>query len=326
MIKWLLFLLGLPLLLWGVETAEGPFSAEVIVSAKELWVQDRAVVTLNVSYPEGYNVNADQLRMNLLRNPSPSSSSFTLDAERVDVQPTHTQIQYTLSPQKLGPHKLSFYEINFKGKEGNVTRLTSPIFSIVVKNPQVSEGYQGDPASLLTFSNQLPVEIDDHNRESLFNSEENLNNEKILNEKTLPIFEGIAFALFGVAIFLIKNYQAPLSERDIQKRILTAQQKALAALESASAKSTIPNEYFVLLSNTVRHFIEDRTQIRAPNYTTEEFLSKMQYSQQFSESARNSLSTFLDRSDKVKFAKYTPSAKERDEALQSARDFILSKV
>lgn len=311
-------------MLSAVEVSEGPFSAKISLSSDELYVQDKLILTLDLTFPKGFVVDPNQLRMSLLKNPTPHASPFGLDAEEADIKSDHMQIRYTLDPHTAGNQTLSFYDIDFKNNEGKVTKLVSPVFDVIVKEPVVDPNFLGRPSQLLNYSTVVPIEIDDANSESLFNPNENVNNQRILSEKTLPIFEVLVLAIFVLAIYIIRNYNKPSPEQELQKRILTAQQKALASLDDLKSDGKSPEEYFVTLTNTVRHYIEDKTQIRAPNYTTEEFLVKMQYHPLFSNSVRESLSHFLDSSDKVKFAKYSPSSKERDEAFQAAKNFILT--
>jgi hypothetical protein len=77
-------------------------------------------------------------------------------------------------------------------------------------------------------------------------------------------------------------------------------------------------EFYEGISNILRHYIEHRFDLRAPERTTEEFLSEIQYSTVLSLSDKESLGEFLEHCDMVKFAKYNPT----DEQIQKMFDLV----
>lgn len=81
-------------------------------------------------------------------------------------------------------------------------------------------------------------------------------------------------------------------------------------------------EYYVQLSHIVRHYIEGRFLIQAPEMTTQEFMEKAQHSENLSDAQRVFLRDFLDASDMVKFARFVPSPEEIRGAMSLARRFI----
>lgn len=103
-------------------------------------------------------------------------------------------------------------------------------------------------------------------------------------------------------------------------------QLALEALEALKSKN-YPllgriKEYYSELSDIVRHYIEARFNIRAPEMTTEEFFYSLRNSADLSGTQKNLLKEFLSQCDMVKFAKYGPTEKEIDNSFNSARHFI----
>ncbi|PIU42477.1 MAG: hypothetical protein COS99_00065 [Candidatus Omnitrophica bacterium CG07_land_8_20_14_0_80_42_15] len=77
-------------------------------------------------------------------------------------------------------------------------------------------------------------------------------------------------------------------------------------------------EYYIELSGIIRRYLEDRFRLRAPEMTTEEFLSSVTNSKELTYEHRALLSDFLFRCDLVKFAKYGPSEKEINLSFESA--------
>ena len=125
-------------------------------------------------------------------------------------------------------------------------------------------------------------------------------------------------------MYLIKNFERPLSEIEIKQKILSSRQKALSCLEKIQSQSLTSEEYYQKLSDTVRHYIEERTGLRAPHYTTQEFLVKMQENPFFSHEIQQALTDFLTYSDKVKFARHEPQSKDWETTCQVAKNLIIA--
>lgn len=80
--------------------------------------------------------------------------------------------------------------------------------------------------------------------------------------------------------------------------------------------------WFVELSAIVRQYLEGRYGLRAPELTTEEFLTLARSAPGLSPEHRAQLTAFLERCDQVKFAGYRPDADESIATLAAARAFI----
>ncbi|HVK85220.1 MAG TPA: hypothetical protein VM513_13980 [Kofleriaceae bacterium] len=97
----------------------------------------------------------------------------------------------------------------------------------------------------------------------------------------------------------------------------------LRALEQAGAPdATGADAWFVRLSAIVRHYLEHRYEIRAPELTTEEFLQVATARPELTGDHRGLLTQFLERCDRVKFAGYRPDADESIATLNAARGFV----
>jgi hypothetical protein len=87
------------------------------------------------------------------------------------------------------------------------------------------------------------------------------------------------------------------------------------------AGSQIDN-FFVELSDIVRHYLEDRFELRAPELTTEEFLDAVSGSPDLSREHQELLQQFLRQADLVKFAGLQPGQSDIQRALQAAVRFL----
>jgi len=77
-------------------------------------------------------------------------------------------------------------------------------------------------------------------------------------------------------------------------------------------------EFYIELSDILRHYIEDRFGLRAPEMTTEEFLQKAKDTGKLKTAHKNILREFLFHCDLVKFAKYGPSEEEIESSFESS--------
>ncbi len=82
------------------------------------------------------------------------------------------------------------------------------------------------------------------------------------------------------------------------------------------------DDFFVELTALIRRYLEDRFELRAPELTTEEFLSVASASPDLDEEHQRFLQGFLRRADMVKFARFIPSPEDIDAALSAASRFL----
>jgi hypothetical protein len=86
--------------------------------------------------------------------------------------------------------------------------------------------------------------------------------------------------------------------------------RAKQKLEEALAIIGQPKPFCILVSDTVRIYLEERFNFRAPERTTEEFLYELKGTELLATGQKDSLGEFLTRCDLVKFAKYEPGEPE----------------
>jgi hypothetical protein len=94
--------------------------------------------------------------------------------------------------------------------------------------------------------------------------------------------------------------------------------RAKQMLERALAFIVEPKQFCTLVSDTIRTYLEDRFNFRAPERTTEEFLRELQTTNLLTAEQKEKLGAFLQQCDLVKFAKYEPRENELRELHSSA--------
>jgi hypothetical protein len=77
-------------------------------------------------------------------------------------------------------------------------------------------------------------------------------------------------------------------------------------------------EFYVRVSNVVRHYLENRFALRSPERTTEEFLSEMASSETLSLKHQELVGDFLSHCDLVKFARFRPAPRQIENVYDSA--------
>lgn len=102
--------------------------------------------------------------------------------------------------------------------------------------------------------------------------------------------------------------------------------KRLAALFEQRLHEVDVKQFYMELTGIVRWYIEQQTQIRAPELTTEEFLREISLHWNnrtgLAPELRDRLRLFLESSDMVKFAKHRPSSEDVLLGFRRAGEFI----
>lgn len=81
-------------------------------------------------------------------------------------------------------------------------------------------------------------------------------------------------------------------------------------------------EYYSVLSDIVRHYLENRFLYKAPEMTTEEFLESIRRSVDLETEHKELLKDFLSHCDLVKFAKYGPTPIEMLDSYNAAERLV----
>ena len=137
----------------------------------------------------------------------------------------------------------------------------------------------------------------------------------------LPILAGLALLLLGGGAWLIRRRRRRFVPRRTPPPV-PPHEKALAELEEIRRENLpgrgLVKEYYIRISGVVRHYLEDRFSLRAPERTTEEFLIEMALTSALSPVPQGLVGDFLARADLVKFARYGSVPAEMEEVFGSA--------
>jgi len=81
-------------------------------------------------------------------------------------------------------------------------------------------------------------------------------------------------------------------------------------------------EFYERISGILRHYIEDRFNLHAPERTTEEFLAELRFTEALAPEDKKALEAFLTHCDLVKFAKHEPTTEQIQQVFDLVKDFI----
>lgn len=116
-------------------------------------------------------------------------------------------------------------------------------------------------------------------------------------------------ALAGIAYAFWKWWKNKQQESPAVP-VVPAHVRAKQKLAEALALIGNPKEFCILVSDTLRWYLEERFNFHAPERTTEEFLYELRGTDLLTPDQKESLMEFLNRCDLVKFARYEPGEPE----------------
>jgi hypothetical protein len=135
---------------------------------------------------------------------------------------------------------------------------------------------------------------------------------------TLGVIVGVALLIIAIAWFRRWLNKAPAQRVEIEPPHIRARRR----LEAAGRLLSDPRAFCSEVSDTLRLYLEERFQLRAPERTTDEFLRDLQNTNVLSENQKQSLARFLQQCDLVKFARFEPPEAE----LLELRNYALRLV
>jgi hypothetical protein len=289
-------------------TEVGPVKATIKVWPAKPTLADPVHVRLEIDAPAGITFDAPFQEAGDQRLGRFRVVAFTRGTERRPDGGQHHEQTYTLDPpssgrQRIPPLRFEFTDAR-QGSAGSAA---------------------GRPQEVLT--DEIPLEI-----APLAAGTANAPLKAAAGELD-PDVGGIGWlAVLGLASGLavlgsgsVLAYRAWRARRRIERQ-RSAYDEAVSRLgeleDSGPPDDTAADAWFVSLSAIVRHYLEQRYEIRAPELTTEEFLQVAIARPELTAEHRGLLSSFLERCDRVKFAGYRPDADESLATLKAARGFV----
>jgi hypothetical protein len=143
--------------------------------------------------------------------------------------------------------------------------------------------------------------------------------------RTVAAVFGVLFIAGVAALFIVLRKRARERALELERN---RPADVIAYSELAKLKAmNLPEqgrvkEYYIILSDIIRRYLEKRFSYRAPEMTTEEFMNYVKQKEELSGENKNILKDFLTHSDMVKFAKYGPTLLEMIDSFRLAEKFV----
>lgn len=114
----------------------------------------------------------------------------------------------------------------------------------------------------------------------------------------------------AVCLYFAVRYLRRKASEPVLVPVIPPHERARQKLQEALAIISQPRPFCILVSDTIRLYLEERFNFHAPERTTEEFLHELKATDLLLPDQKQSLGQFLSVCDMVKFAKYEPGPPE----------------
>jgi len=270
---------------------------EANIAPAQITIGDRSKLIVSVDLPEGYEVVTSRFLGSL----SPLEIKAYGQGEVEKLQ--NGLIRHTIWAE-LTTYTVGMY--------------TLPPLSVIVRSPE------GTESTLQTLQHFVEVQSVVPEGDPL---EELRDIKGPLSLKGFSMNLWLVFLLLGlmmVGVIFLKRRDRKLSAPPAPP--LPPHVVALRALDEIAKMNLLQRdvkEYYFRVSGVLRRYLEDRFGVNAPEQTTEEFLETISKDHILNTDQKETLRSFLEQCDLVKFAKLTPDSLEAKRIHQTAREFVL---
>ncbi|MBN1257962.1 MAG: hypothetical protein JXA52_09690 [Planctomycetes bacterium] len=280
------------------EYQQGPVSFKVKLSRKEITIAEHLRMVLEVTANEEYETKLPEFGEKLEQF---GIVDYTLSSPKLQADGrVISSRSYELEPFLSGTYVIPPMQVTFWGKgQDKQHQLASEELSILVKS-------------------LLPADAEPAIRE-------------IAPPGELPppgwwlylLISIGAIIIIILVILAIRRKNKAIAEENARK---TAQEIAYEELDALLARELLQQgrikEFYLGLSNILRHYIENRFALRAPERTTEEFLTELKSASRLEVRHKDLLKEFLQHCDLVKFAALSPLDVEIQKTFDTCKQFI----
>lgn len=151
-------------------------------------------------------------------------------------------------------------------------------------------------------------------------------NPRWVRPETRTILIWIGAGVLGVALLVLLWKLVSRVKEEVALRRMSPKERAMRELATLLRRDLIHSnqvkEFYFELTMIVRRYIERQHGVRAPEQTTEEFLSAVSTDTRFTADVISRLRAFLQAADLVKYAAYNPDAEGIGKATETATDYI----
>lgn len=280
----------------------GPARVVLEADKKEITIAERINLSISVDIEEDYEVElpsfGDKLEQFGIVDYHNSQPELE-DNNRKLIKRTYVLEPFLSGDYRISPMKIVFFK---KGDK------------------DTDKHYVETPEVIIKVKSLLPEDMKDMH----------------LNEIVPPLPYPMSYMIWtwiGCGILLaailaggLFYYRHKLRGKEITGERLKAHEIAYRELKALVDENLIDageiKQFYLRLSAIVRRYIENRFGLRAPEQTTEEFLTGLEGAGEFPDEYKPLLRDFLKHCDLVKFARFEPGAEDIQKSFDSCKAFI----
>lgn len=286
----------------------GPLTVHVRVDANSVSIAETLTLELEAAIEEGYEVTMPSVdrvleHFGILDWETPAKR-LNKDNALVETR------RYRLEPFVSGSYDIPAFTFEF----------------IDVNTPEFTDA--NTPKTYTLETEPIPVEV----TSLLGEDRENLTIADIEDVVDIPpqpsyawawILGGLLLLGSGLGLWYYVKKRRPL---EIVRIFKPAHELAYERLHALVQDNLIETgqikAFYERISNILRHYIEDRFRLRAPEQTTEEFLQELSRTDALAPDDKSGLREFLESCDLVKFARHEPQTEQIQTTFDLVKTFI----
>ena len=271
------------------------FQVAATISTNSIRIGEPVLLRIQVDHRPGLDVGLPTLERDSLVINSLQSTTATLKETQL-----RTISLCELTSFDIGTHVISTNHVVFADFPSEIQTRLFPFVSLDVRSSMTNDQVFVEDFGLVAWSSAFP---------------------RLFVGLILVGIIALTFAGMVVWIFQHRRIRVGSSPQHPPPHII-----ALKAMERLKKRRYIETSacepFFIELSAIVRHYIEARFDVAAPDLTTEEFIEAASQSTQWSAGHQELIRVFLAQSDLVKFARAHPKVAAMERALKAAIQLI----
>ena len=281
---------------------QGPLSVHVRLEKKTMTIAETVLLNFEATIETGYEVEFPEIGKVLVNFGIVDWKSFDnrLDENNNIVK----SYQYRLEPFLSGNYQFPAFTFVFYKSDGSEDQ----------KHELTTEPIDIEVTSLLG-EDRAKLVIDD------IEDVVELPGETSFLWIWLIIVIAVVAAVIAIRLYLRRKRVAELV-RIYKSAHEIAYNRLRILVKDDPVKAGRIKEFYERISDILRHYIEHRFELKAPERTTEEFLFELQYADVLSGTDKDNLKEFLTHCDLVKFAKHSPTTEQIQRTFDLVKDFI----
>lgn len=282
--------------------AQGP-KVSTSLSADTVWIGDQLFLQVDIEKDVATQLGLPEFKEGKMTEKLEIIGAPTIDTISKDGRNIKLRVNYTITSFDAGNYVLQGFPFVLENPNGNVDTLKS---------------------NTVNYLHVKTFEIDTTKQE-IFDIKEPLNTPLIFAEiKDYVMWGGIGAVVLAILLYFLikwlKSRRVAIANRPKEPAHIIAI-KALEALQHKKMwQSGNVKEYYSLLSDILRQYIENRYDVGAMEMTSDEILDAVK---ELNSGAQvEQLREFAMISDLVKFAKWTPQTAENEQAWQTIYNYV----